>query len=257
MNADKFKRELLDASSIELAVDWDLDKNELNRLMFSFIDVEASGLGSGSYPIEVGVALEDGTTHCMLICPPSSWTHWDESAEQLHGISRESLLLSGRSPIDVAMMLNELLGERVIYSDAWGNDACWLARLFDEAGVTQRFRIDSIVSLMNCDQLGLWSYAKEQAERQLFLRRHRASNDARVLHKTFSMLSDEELTAHLVAKCRAESRAQNVVDIDRARLTKQDVDATQLSGEKGLDRQLVNANDEQLLSLLDKKQLQY
>lgn len=257
MDADKFKRRLLGANSIERVFDWNFHKNELNRLMLSFIDVEASGLGSGSYPIEVGVALEDGTTHCTLICPPSSWTHWDESAEQLHGISRESLLLSGRSPIDVAMMLNELLGERVIYSDAWGNDACWLARLFDEAGVTQRFRIDSIVSAMNCDQLGLWSYAKEQAERQLFLRRHRASNDARILHKTFSMLVNEELTAHMVAKCRAESSARNVVDIDAVRATNQDVEARQLSGEKGLDRQIVNADDEQLLSLLEKKQLQY
>ncbi len=225
--------------------------------MLSFIDVEASGLGAGSYPIEVGIALPDGSTHCTLICPPKDWTHWDESAERLHGISRESLLLSGRSPIDVAMMLNELLGETVVYSDAWGNDACWLAKLFDEAGVTQRFRVDSIVSVMGAEELDLWVYAKEQAERQLFLRRHRASNDALILHRTYSMIKNDELVKPIVANCRASNSGENIVDIDTVRATNEDAEKRRKSGDRCLDRQIESADDEQLLALLEQKQLQY
>ena len=33
------------------------------------IDIEASGFGRGSYPIEVGLVLPDGTPHCFLIAP--------------------------------------------------------------------------------------------------------------------------------------------------------------------------------------------
>lgn len=36
------------------------------------IDVEASGFGGESYPIEVGVALDDDTKYCALIQPAVS-----------------------------------------------------------------------------------------------------------------------------------------------------------------------------------------
>ena len=43
------------------------------------IDVEASGFGSKSYPIEIGVALNDGQRFCTLILPAPNWTHWDNN----------------------------------------------------------------------------------------------------------------------------------------------------------------------------------
>lgn len=33
------------------------------------IDAEASGFGTDSYPIEVGVALGDASRHCYLVSP--------------------------------------------------------------------------------------------------------------------------------------------------------------------------------------------
>lgn len=238
--------------------------------MYNFIDLEASGLGVGSYPIEVGVALADGSTNCTLVRPAEDWQHWDSSAESLHGISRETLLLNGRSSLKVAMLLNEWLGESVVYSDAWGNDACWLARLFDEAGVRQRFRVDSVVSLLTPEQLDLWSYAKEQAERSLFLRRHRASNDALILQVTHALLQDDQLSYQEVLG-RAEKQRQTfaanqnnadaqdvqVVDIQSVRALHQDVQARRLQGEKSLERQITGAKDDQLLDILERKQLQY
>ena len=56
------------------------------------IDVEASGLQSESYPIEV--AWCDIDTCCassFLIKPARSWTVWDKKAEALHGLSRDLL----------------------------------------------------------------------------------------------------------------------------------------------------------------------
>ncbi len=52
------------------------------------IDIEASGFGRNSYPIEVGYVLPDGRAGCMLVAPAPGWTHWDESAAQVHGITR-------------------------------------------------------------------------------------------------------------------------------------------------------------------------
>ena len=149
------------------------------------IDVEASGLGRGSYPIEVGVAMPDGATHCMIIRRQAEWRHWDEHAERLHGISREILEFYGREPDDVATHLNQWLAGRVVYSDAWGNDSSWLGLLFDCAGIVQQFKLESLRSLLSERQLQHWHGIKEQVIAASNIRRHRASNDALILQKTF------------------------------------------------------------------------
>ena len=48
------------------------------------LDVEASGFGRESYPIEVGYVLSGGQTYCSLIRPLPEWTHWDPQAERVH-----------------------------------------------------------------------------------------------------------------------------------------------------------------------------
>ena len=60
------------------------------------VDVEASGLGAHSYPIEVGVALEEDRKYCSLILPGPQWTHWDDDAEKVHRITRDILATYGK-----------------------------------------------------------------------------------------------------------------------------------------------------------------
>ena len=152
--------------------------------MYTFIDVEASGLGVGSYPIEVGVAMADTSMHCTLIRPDDDWIHWDNQAEDLHGITREILLVNGKSILKVAMLLNEWLDGQTVYSDAWGNDSCWLGLLFERASLQQRFKIDSVVSLLSQEQMALWHTKKLEVTKKMDLKRHRASSDALILQKT-------------------------------------------------------------------------
>jgi len=78
----------------------------------AIIDLEASGFGRGSYPIEVGVALADGSVFSELIRPPEHWVHWSEDAEAIHGITRPQLMEHGKTPREVAMQLNDLLKVR-------------------------------------------------------------------------------------------------------------------------------------------------
>ena len=149
------------------------------------LDIEASGLGRGSYPIEVGYALADGRSKCLLIKPPDDWQMWDANAERLHGISRAQLRLRGLDVVTVAETLNRELGGMTVYSDAWGNDQSWLALLFDRAERAQGFRLQALHALLSEAQLRQWANTKQAVEREMALDRHRASNDARVLQQTY------------------------------------------------------------------------
>lgn len=157
----------------------------------SIIDLEASGFGRQSYPIEVGYILGNGDTFCSLIKPAEGWDRWDESAEEVHGISQEILLKVGKPILEIAQTINEQLSGSTIYSDAWGNDSSWLGLLFDEANMPMRFRMDSIRSLLTEEQATKWHDTKEKVIESISLKRHRASADAAILQKTFSLVIEE------------------------------------------------------------------
>ncbi|WP_250656342.1 hypothetical protein [Alkalimarinus coralli] len=149
------------------------------------IDVEASGFGRGSYPIEVGFVMPDGSTHCTLIKPEASWVHWDESSEMLHGISRDILAEHGKPVDEVALWLNQHLRGLTAYSDAWGNDLSWLGTLFEYAEVPQLFHLDALNKLLSEEQMNAWADTRNRVVSELNIRRHRASNDAKVIQRTY------------------------------------------------------------------------
>lgn len=148
------------------------------------IDVEASGLGGRSYPIEVGLITSAGETYCSLVRPQPGWTHWDEQAEAVHHISRAVLLAHSRPAAEVARQVNLLLRGQTVYSDAWGNDLSWLGKLFDAADLPMQFRLESSRALLDDAQAVRWAATREQVIAELKLARHRASGDARVLQMT-------------------------------------------------------------------------
>jgi hypothetical protein len=145
------------------------------------LDIEASGFGRGSYPIEIGFVLPDGTAYCTLIVPDEGWTHWDGDAERVHGISRSLLQRHGRSAHEVAQELNQRLAGRTVYCDNWAHDYAWLARLFESAAISPTFKLRHLRELMNENAAERFDNAREIVARSLQLRRHRASSDARVL----------------------------------------------------------------------------
>ena len=152
----------------------------------AIIDIEASGFGQGSYPIEIGYALEDRVAHNFLIQPAAGWTHWSEEAEEIHGLSYQWLKENGMALKEVAYQLNHALEGKTLYSDAWGFDNSWLGRLFEEAELIQRFRLETINKLLTEKQMDAWHKIKEQVwEEQGNERRHRASCDVKVLQETF------------------------------------------------------------------------
>ena len=97
-----------------------------------FIDLEASSLSSTSYPIEIARNAPDGTIEAYLISPAHipHWTDWSVEAEQLHGITRATLLTDGKPPSWICRRMNHQLAGTVVYSDDPEYDQMWLTTLF-------------------------------------------------------------------------------------------------------------------------------
>ncbi|HRE18604.1 MAG TPA: hypothetical protein PLW86_16315 [Rhodocyclaceae bacterium] len=163
--------------------------------LFPVLDIEASGFGAGSYPIEVGFVLPDATSYCTLIRPVERWVHWQAQAEAVHGITREILARYGKPPVDVAFQLNQSLHGMTLYTDCWSADWGWISRLFDEAELVPRFRLEDLRLLLTIDQANRWHAVKDAVVAELALNRHRASNDARVLQLTLQRVRTEQALA--------------------------------------------------------------
>jgi len=157
--------------------------NKLSRPLI--IDIEASGLGTGSYPIEVGVALVDGKKFCQLIEPIDSWLHWDDDAEQVHRISKQNLRDKGKPVTIVTEALNSLLKDKVLYTDGWVVDKPWLTMLFHAAKQPMLFRVSPIEIILSEAQMAIWHDTKDEVLAETNLVRHRASNDAWVVQETY------------------------------------------------------------------------
>ncbi|WP_320822404.1 hypothetical protein [Reinekea sp.] len=158
------------------------------------IDIEASGFGFDSYPIEVGIALPEGERFCTLIEPIHNWTHWDQSAEGVHHISREELHLHGKSIFQVTRDLNTLLHGQTLYSDGWVVDKPWLNTLFYAAHTSMDFFVSPLEMILSDYQMDHWHLIKDVVMADLKLTRHRASNDAYIIQETYRRSALEALT---------------------------------------------------------------
>ena len=153
------------------------------------IDIEASGLASSSYPLEIGIVLGNGESYEALIKPLGHWQHWDSSAQALHGISRQQLLDEGLPATQVCEEINQLCGGKTLYSDCWVYDARWLNLLFAETGTTMQFTCSPIEALLSeHEQRHWWQYKKDFCTAS-DIRPHRALNDAIIIAETMERRS--------------------------------------------------------------------
>ena len=100
------------------------------------VDLEASGLGAESWPIEIGVAWIDDAgkirSDSQLIRPDPSWSPegWSDESAAIHGIARDALEAAPTTDA-VAHWFLEMSRGRPLLSDAPEFDAVWLARVVD------------------------------------------------------------------------------------------------------------------------------
>jgi hypothetical protein len=176
-----------------MEVDWDSFYANLDETAPpppGVLDMEASGFGRDSYPIEVGYVLPDGQTYCSLIRPLPDWTHWDPQAERVHRITLATLQSNGRNVAEVAQHLNDQLHGQIMYCDGWAHDYTWLATLFEAAQMTPSFRLENLRVLLSEREAAYWDILKRQVTQEMRVQRHRASSDAKVLQRTLMRLRE-------------------------------------------------------------------
>jgi hypothetical protein len=154
----------------------------------AFVDVEASGLGAKSWPVEVGWAFACGKARSFLIRPDPGWDPqaWDPRAENLHGISRALLLEKGAAVGEVCEAVNDALGGSDVYSDAPDWDGFWLSRLFTTAQVKPAFLLRDFGRLFR-DLAGEAQDTMIARAERIAPRLHRAGADARHLQALYRL----------------------------------------------------------------------
>jgi hypothetical protein len=115
---------------------------------FIFLDIEASGLGSLTFPIEVAYVSSIGDKNEFLIKPTDDWFNhgsWCSDAERdIHKISREMLIENGVSLFCVARALNKALCGKLVLCNDLEYDGVWLTLLFKAANVSVMFSLTDI-----------------------------------------------------------------------------------------------------------------
>lgn len=153
------------------------------------IDIEASGLGDDSYPIEIawGHRYDPTVYDSFLIRPPENWTHWDDYAEfNIHGLSRETLRREGISVADAVARLERHLGGKTVYSDYVPSDRPWVVKLYRQIGREPTFEFRSIQSLIRPDKIADYFLRYDSTPT-----RHRALADVRKIISTLNYFSPE------------------------------------------------------------------
>lgn len=139
------------------------------------IDIEASGLASESYPIQIALyETSSGSFENHYIKPVDEWTHWCVDAEDIHNIPRSLLSdigISTHESVERVMAFMKEHKETIMYSDAPDFDGFWLNRLFkvEKIGNTD-IQIANVLSLCN--------YMEEITQLMDLMRSQERSHDA-------------------------------------------------------------------------------
>lgn len=145
------------------------------------LDLEASGLGRDSWPIEVGIAwVEAGEVRSWssLIRPEPDWDPdaWDPVSEEIHGVPMSALQAAPPAWTVAEELLRRIAG-RPVYSDAPDFDLKWVRRLLDASPAEAGIRVldfDMAVTAV-CGAVGAdWAYERLERSRTP----HRAGPDA-------------------------------------------------------------------------------
>ena len=136
------------------------------------------GFGDTSYPIEVGIALDDDTQYCSLILPAPGWDHWDDDEKKIHRIARAI------PEAQVVAHLNQLFDGKSLHSDCRVVDKPWLTTLFHTARMNRHFTMTALETILSEQQMARRHETKGRTLDEVEQHRHRASFDAWIIQRT-------------------------------------------------------------------------
>ena len=170
----------------------------------AFIDVEATGLRRGSYPIEVGVALVlEGAlakSDAWLVRPCPEWERdglaWEPEAVSMTGLTPKFVGEFGMPAKEVCERLEAVIGETgEVFCDGLPCDDVWMRKLYRGADRRMPFDLRDVQELrrlaakMSADRArALWEAKVAQVDAEVSLERHRAGPDAERLARAYLKL---------------------------------------------------------------------
>lgn len=171
-----------------------------------FVDVEASGLASDSFPVEIGWSIDDDQLpQSLLLRPDKAWSKTDAYADgfAVHGISYADLITKGIPLTKAAKNLNTAWHDAVLVSDAQAHDERWIGQIYDALGHQSPWRLvefDVVFSTLY-QQGGLAPAAAAEiaAAAKRLPAPHRAGADAHRLRRIARAAIDPDRRAQLLA----------------------------------------------------------
>lgn len=156
------------------------------------IDIEASGLGPESYPLEIAYSPEEGQYESFLINPDTAedWQSWDPMAEAMHGMTRAYVVAQGQDVMRVARKLNEALGTATWYTDGYDEDLGWITQLYEAVVFEPTFRLASLQGLLQTGGEALAARYDELA--MLAEPAHRATDDLKAIRALVRQVTQHE-----------------------------------------------------------------
>ncbi len=168
----------------------------------AFIDFEASRLGDGTFPTELGWAIVTGegslVSGACLIRPHPDWLGvpgaWSTESERLTGITLATLERDGMSCAEVVATFSKAVAGRLLLSDNPESDSYWLAMLLRgaSASVDGWQVLDSVCADVHAFRVGGGDRLHASIEDVPLpgsLIRHRAEPDAKRLALRWGMLA--------------------------------------------------------------------
>lgn len=149
---------------------------------------------ANSYPIKIGWCGVDLQPVSCLIRHLSGGpvADWSPSSDRVHEISRRTLIECGCGAHDVANWFNAACAGKTVLSDHPGYDSGWLAQLYFDTGIPQKFELlDAAAGVVG----GLAALSQPEAEailggvHRVFPHPHRAGPDARRAASEFLALA--------------------------------------------------------------------
>jgi hypothetical protein len=175
------------------------DKHPLLRLL-RFVDVEASGLHDGSYPIQFGWCGIDLKTSVILVRPEPEWTPhlFNPKAFEIHGISYDHAKKHGTDAMEVVHILNAALEGKAAIVDSPHYDGYWTTRLAATTGLPVKFGYNDFSKIASTfgGVFDRWCIARHDqlsdAVKRMYPHTHQADDDALRMAALTRMCLDRE-----------------------------------------------------------------
>lgn len=183
-----------------------------------YVDVEASSIEKGSFPIEVGWCVDDeAPPESFLLTPAACWDAehgWSSVSQGFHGITLHDLRSNGIDVQAAAARIEAEFGHRMVVSDNPGFDEFWLGMIYEAAGLPKRWEVlhveEAHKACVAAEPISAAAFVRAfEAVERAYPHPHRAGPDALRMAKKGRVLADPSYRESLLSAGASPDRTRS------------------------------------------------